>query len=304
LDPDKVQAQIAEIRHSIERSIPTGFHEHKASNESWEGWGDAPTYVEKDLLAKARRQLGTLGGGNHFIEVCFDKDRAVWVMLHSGSRHVGLQIARRHTTYAKQLMKDLHVKMDDVELAFIPANDPDFAAYWHDLQWAQAYAMENRAEMARRILHDLSYSVNERRNVRTSDVVNCHHNYAEWETHFGEKVIVTRKGAIRAQVGDMGIIPGSMGAKSFIVRGLGNPDSFMSASHGAGRRMSRKVAKNTFTVADLEAAMVGIEGRKDAGVLDEAPGAYKDIDTVIANESDLVEVVTELKQIMSIKGAE
>ena len=305
MDLDKVQEKVVEIRHSIERSIPAGFDGNKAlsSNvEGWDGWGTWGH--EKDgLFKKAQAQLGSLGGGNHFIEVCRDTEKNVWVMLHSGSRGVGNVLASRHIEKAKGLMKQMFISLPDPDLAYFVTGSQEFQAYLKDLEWCQAYAFANRQEMMRRVLKDISFALfGEDGKVERLLEVNCHHNYMAWENHFGQNVMVTRKGAVRARKDDLGIIPGSMGTKSYIVKGLGNPESFHSCSHGAGRRMSRTEARKRFTISDLAAQTDQVECRKDAGVLDEIPSAYKDIDEVMLNQSDLVSVEAMLKQIMCVKG--
>lgn len=308
LDAKVVQDKISEIRKSIERSIPVGHEGNRritTSVENWQGWAtfNALTKPSKDLLSRAQSQLGSLGGGNHFIEVCLDTEQNVWVMLHSGSRNIGKTQAEKHLDVSKGLMKKLFISLPDPDLAYLAEQTPEFDAYMADLNWCQDYALQNREEMLTRVIKDLSYAVHgEEGKIQTSLKVNCHHNYASREHHYGENVIVTRKGAVRARQGDLGIIPGSMGTRSYIVRGLGNPESFHSCSHGAGRTMSRGEAKRRFTVADLELQTAGIECRKDEGVLDEIPGAYKDIDVVMDNQKDLVEVVAQLRQVMCIKG--
>jgi len=297
------------LRDEIEWSVPVGFNAHKKAVDeavAWNGWlsfDERPDKVQS-LASKATEQLGTLGGGNHFIEICLDKSQQVWVMLHSGSRNIGKEIADVHIDQAKELMRQYMIRLEDPNLAYLAEGTPQFDAYWNDLQWAQAYAMKNRAIMMQRVLRAVAkVLLNDwRAPIEPLLQVNCHHNYAEREHHFGHNVIVTRKGAVRAREGDMGIIPGSMGARSFIVRGKGNPESFHSCSHGAGRRMSRGMAKGTFTVDDLARQTHGVECRKDAGVLDEIPGAYKDIDQVMKNQHDLVEIVAELKQVLCVKG--
>ena len=246
---------------------------------------------------KAMHQMGTLGGGNHFLEVCLDTDQQVWVMLHSGSRGIGNELAQHHISVARKLAHN--AELPDPDLAVFLAGTPEMAAYRHDLYWAQDYARRNRAVMLRLVCDVLRA---EFPHIRFEEPISCHHNYVSEENHFGEDVLVTRKGAIRAGRGELGIIPGSMGTGSYIVRGLGNPDSFESASHGAGRRMSRNKARKTFTTQDLAAQTSGVECRKDSGVVDEIPGAYKDIDTVMANQSDLVEIVAKIKQVVCIKG--
>jgi tRNA-splicing ligase RtcB len=310
LDPDKVTAKLDEIVHSIRRSIPVGFHENRELTVQVEDWMEKDTSCgmlttfsrNKGLYEKACHQMGSLGGGNHFIEICLDKDRRVWVMLHSGSRHIGLRMATYHTKVAQALMKRYHISLPDPELAYLPQGETEFNDYWAELRWAQEYAMANRAEMMRRVMKDLSYAVHDKKHIERGFFVNCHHNYAARENHFGENVIVVRKGAIKAGESDYGIVPGSMGAKSYIVQGLGDPQSFMSCAHGAGRKMSRKRAKSEFTVDDLKVQTEGIVCAKDESVLDEIPAAYKDIDTVMKNQHDLVKPVYVLRQIACIKG--
>ena len=246
------------------------------------------------------KQLGTLGGGNHFIEVCLDTEDNVWLMLHSGSRNIGNEVATRHIATAKTL-HDLNT-LPDPALAYFVQGTDEFRAYWHDLDWSQRYAMKNREIMMKRLLRSFNRMFNDQQEWNPEITVNCHHNYVGREEHFGEQVYVTRKGAINAEEGRYGIIPGSMGAKSFIIRGLGNPDSFNSCSHGAGRKMSRTAAKKAFTQDDLKRQTAGVECRKDRGVVDEIPGAYKDIREVMRAQEDLVEVVAELKQVICVKG--
>lgn len=250
------------------------------------------------------RQLGTLGGGNHFVEVCIDTQQHVWVMLHSGSRGIGNEIAQVHIGIARGLFGEHLKDLADPDLAYLAEGTAEFDAYWRDLQWAQSYAMKNREIMMARTLRAVAKVLlgDWRTPVAPVMSVNCHHNYAEREKHFGENVIVTRKGAVRATTHDYGIIPGSMGARSFIVRGKGDADSFHSCSHGAGRRMSRTQAKKQFTEADVIAQTEGVECRKDKGVIDEIPSAYKDIQQVMDDQSDLVEIIAELKQVCCVKG--
>jgi len=222
--------------------------------------------------------------------------------LHSGSRNVGKTLAERHMNEAKGLMRELSISLPDPDLAYFTKGTSEYKAYINDLYWAQQYAASNRIEMMDRVLHDLAHIFNDGDPLPRLMEVNCHHNYVAEEEHFGEQVLVTRKGAVRARTGDLGIIPGSMGAKSFIVRGKGNAESFCSCSHGAGRRMSRNEAKRRFSVEDLRKQTAGVECRKDSGVLDEIPSAYKDIEKVMKDQEDLVEVVAELKQIACVKG--
>lgn len=311
--------KLKEFRHEIERAIPVGFNDYKEPvDESleWDAWGEFERLHSgvQDRKRKAMKQLGTLGGGNHFIEVCLDTEDNVWLMLHSGSRNIGNEVATRHIATAKSL-HDLNT-LPAPDLAYFVYGTPEFKAYWHDLDWAQRYAMKNREIMMKRLIRSFnrmfagtptpSSAMSEANAVewekKPEVVVNCHHNYVAVEQHFGDVVYVTRKGAINAEVGRYGIIPGSMGAKSFIISGLGNAESFNSCSHGAGRKMSRTKAKQKFTRDDLEKQTAGVECRKDKGVVDEIPGAYKDIEEVMRNQSDLVEVVAELKQVICVKG--
>lgn len=293
---------LKKIRLRLEELIPVGFNEHSSSVNRYEDkkfWAEFSGLDAKvqDLHGKARKQLGSLGGGNHFIELCLDSEQRVWLMLHSGSRNIGKSLAEIHMARAQKLA---HNRMlPDRDLAVFLAGTPEMAAYRHDLFWAQNYARKNREVMLglyKQIIVEFFPQ------AKFGDEVHCHHNYVAEECHFGEDVLVTRKGAIRAGAGDLGIIPGSMGTRSYIVRGLGNPQSFESASHGAGRRMSRAAAKRKFTVDDLKAQTAGVECRKDQAVVDEIPGAYKDIDRVMEQQRDLVEVVAELKQVLCVKG--
>jgi tRNA-splicing ligase RtcB (3'-phosphate/5'-hydroxy nucleic acid ligase) len=245
-------------------------------------------------------QMGTLGGGNHFIEVCLDEAGSVWVMLHSGSRGVGNAIGHYFIELARREMERWMIQLPDRDLAYLPEGSRYFDDYVEAFSWAQAYARANRDRMMELVLAALARHLPPF--VVTTEVVNCHHNYVEREHHFGANVWVTRKGAIRARESDLGIIPGSMGAKSYIVRGRGNPESFCSCAHGAGRRMSRTAAERQFSESDLAAQTAGVICRKDKGVVDEIPAAYKNIDQVMANQADLVEVVHTLKQLVCVKG--
>jgi tRNA-splicing ligase RtcB len=306
--------KMAEFRHEIERAIPTGFNAYKESVDEasrWEGWEtfDALHPKIQDRKRKSMVQLGTLGGGNHFIEVCLDTEDNVWLMLHSGSRNIGKELAERHIATAKTLHKLNELPSPD--LAYFIKGTDEFKAYWHDLDWAQKYAMKNREIMMNRLLKSFKRMFGWNANAPSASLadegvrvptVNCHHNYVAVEEHFGEKVYVTRKGAINAEDGRYGIIPGSMGAKSFIIKGRGNTESFNSCSHGAGRKMSRTKAKAKYTIDDLKKQTEGVECRKDKGVVDEIPGAYKDIEEVMRAQSDLVEIVAELKQVICVKG--
>lgn len=306
------------LRNQLERDIPVGFNEHKKGIPSVSGpYADVlrknlrKTMDKFEHLAllerlgradfnKISRQIGTLGGGNHFIEICLDSEDRVWIMLHSGSRGIGNQIGQVAIDMAKKQAAHRDYGLIDKDLAWLDEGTAEFDAYIEAMHWAQDYARFNRDTMMNLATSAMKSKFPQM--LIVGEVVNCHHNFTSLEDHFGEKMWVTRKGAVSAVAGQMGIIPGSMGAKSFIVRGLGNPDSYASCSHGAGRKLSRTKAKNVFTVEDLEAQTAGVECRKDSGVLDEIPGAYKDIDQVMAAQTDLVDVVQTLKQIMCIKG--
>jgi tRNA-splicing ligase RtcB len=308
LDHEIVLDKISQIRKAIEESIPVGFNQNKIAAESvkqWDGWlrSEKLSYVDQVLKDKSLLQLGTLGGGNHFIEICLDTEDNVWAMLHSGSRNIGKVLAERHIQSAKDILKKMFIELPDPDLAYFSEKSQEFQNYLSDVKWCQEYAMQNRREMMKKVLKNLSLIIfNDEREVEKLMEVNCHHNYVSNEHHFGEDVLVTRKGAVSANKDEYGIIPGSMGAKSFIVKGKGNADSFHSCSHGAGRRMSRNQARKEFTIDDLIRQTSGVECRKDDGVLDEIPEAYKNIDEVMNNQSDLVEIVAQLKQIMCVKG--
>ncbi|WOB06559.1 RtcB family protein [Piscinibacter gummiphilus] len=252
-------------------------------------------------LANCAHHLGTLGTGNHFVEVCLDEEQRVWVMLHSGSRGVGNAIGSVFIEAAKEDMRRWFINLPDADLAYIPDGSELFKDYVAAVEWAQQFAMMNREAMMEESMAAL-YAAVGRPFGCDCMAVNCHHNYVSRERHFGDDVIVTRKGAVSAQRDQLGIIPGSMGAKSFIVRGKGNRESFCSCSHGAGRSMSRTEAKRRFTLADHAAATAGVECRKDEDVIDETPGAYKDIDAVMAAQADLVDVVHTLRQVVCVKG--
>jgi tRNA-splicing ligase RtcB len=306
LDAGRLDGKLAKLRHSIERGIPVGFHQrgepHPRAAQLMARAETArlPSVATESEKRKAAHQCGTLGGGNHFIEICVDQDDArVWVLLHSGSRNIGKVTAERHIARAKGIVRKLAIALPDPDLAHFAEGTEAFRAYIEDLKWCQEFALVNRQIMLAEVLKDLQHDVGE---FSQGEVINCHHNYVAWERHFGQDVMVTRKGAIRARKGEMGIIPGSMGTGSFIVRGLGNPEAFDSAPHGAGRRMSRGAARRAFTTEDLARQTEGVECRKDAGVLDEIPSAYKPIGEVIANSSDLVEIAARLKQVVCVKG--
>lgn len=304
---EQLEGKLKKIRLDIEAAIPVGFNENKDVEKAvtnWQRWSDFKELHRgvKDLQGKAMRQMGSLGGGNHFIEVCVDTENQVWLMLHSGSRNIGNVLAQCHINTAKELAKMSETRLPDPDLAYFVAGTPNFQAYWRDLQWAQNYARFNRDVMMDRFKRVIEKHLAGGKQTKSLLAVNCHHNYAEKEVHFGEEVYVTRKGAVRAREEDYGIIPGSMGAKSFIVKGKGNHDSYCSCSHGAGRLMSRSKAKLNFSLDDLVEQTKGVECRKDEGILDEIPGAYKPIDEVMKNQSDLVEIVATLKQVVCVKG--
>jgi tRNA-splicing ligase RtcB len=303
---------LSRLRSRIERAVPVGrgLHGEPVDPADLPGYGArgwAGLWARFEELAepvrpraeRAAKQLGTLGSGNHFIEVCLDTEDAVWLMLHSGSRNIGKELAEHHIGEAQRLPHNRD--LPDRDLAVFVAGTPQMAAYRHDLFWAQEYAKHNRAVMMA-LLQDVL--AREFRKARPSfePVISCHHNYVAEETYDGVELLVTRKGAIRAGGGEYGIIPGSMGTGSYIVRGLGNTAAFNSASHGAGRRMSRSAARKRFTARDLADQTRGVECRKDSGVVDEIPAAYKPIDQVIAAQRDLVEVVAELRQVVCVKG--
>lgn len=307
---------LSDLRNSIERSIPVGRHGYQELDErrgaAFLALGESSLDTMKgppgqvtNLFKTAQRQLGSLGGGNHFIEICHDEQNMAWVMLHSGSRNIGKTLAERHIDKAKDLMKRYFIDLPDPDLAYLAQSTPEFKDYIKDLFWAQNYAKASRNEMMLRVLREVFravYGPEVTPNLGVLFRVDCHHNYTNMENHFGSNVYVTRKGAVSAREGEFGIVPGSMGTKSYIVKGKGNADSFCSCSHGAGRRMSRTKAKASFTVEDLAKQTAGVECRKDLDVLDEIPGAYKDIDEVMQNQSDLVDVLFTLKQIICIKG--
>jgi tRNA-splicing ligase RtcB len=259
-------------------------------------------YSGRGPAADWRLQLGTLGGGNHFIELCYDEADRVWVFLHSGSRGVGNRIAKHHVAVAQRLCERWHVRLPHRDLAFLPEGDDAFWPYIRDLRWAQAFALENRSEMLDQVVAALEHWSDAP--VRTEEKVLCHHNYTEQERHFGRDVWLTRKGAINAEEGRWGLIPGSMGTRSYIVTGKGDRASFHSAPHGAGRSFSRTEARRRFSAADLAEAMTGIEWRAEEAeaFVDEIPGAYKDVDVVMADAVDLVEVRHTLRQFLNVKG--
>ena len=304
---------LKDIRAQIERDIPLGAGGRLQRDEEVNNQlGRLPktsfnlcenlNEIAGDYWKKAAPQLGTLGSGNHFIELCIDENQDVWVMLHSGSRGIGNMIGSHYIEKAKRQMEKFFISLPDSDLAYLPEDTEDFNDYMEAVQWAQDYALENRKLMMEVVLVALKKHIPKEFTI-TQEAINCHHNYVEKEHHFGRNLWVTRKGAIRARSGDLGIIPGSMGQKSYIVRGKGELQSYCSCSHGAGRSMSRAEAKRRFSIDDLIKQTEGVECRKDASVIDEIPSSYKDIDQVMANQTDLVEVVHILKQVMCVKGA-
>lgn len=306
------EVSLKKVFDQISRDVPVGRGQHQDKHallevaKPFEPRLTALLQKHPQLLksfgkeSKWVNQMGTLGGGNHFIEVCLDEENRVWMMLHSGSRGLGNAMADYFIKLARQDMERWMINLPDRDLAYFPEGSEHFGDYIEAVMLAQEYAAQNRQSMADLVLaamkrHLPPFEV-------TSEVVNCHHNYVDIEYHYGANVFVTRKGAIRARQGDLGIIPGSMGARSFIVSGKGNPESFCSCSHGAGRKMSRTQAEKEFTEADLIAQTEGVVCRKDKGVIDEIPGAYKDIDQVMRNQSDLVDILHTLKQVLCVKG--
>ena len=317
LTADQLPDNLSTVRSDIEAAVPHGRTDNGGKNDRG-AWGDLPLSVEgrwrgladryegitekhpKALAHNNSRHMGTLGTGNHFIEVCLDESNQVWVMLHSGSRGCGNRIGTYFIQAAKKEMERWFINLPDKNLAYLVEGSELFGDYVEAVQWAQDYALENRKEMMAAVLSALRQTLPEF--AVTDMAVNCHHNYVTKENHFGANVWLTRKGAVRAREGDLGIIPGSMGVRSYIVRGKGNPVSFHSCSHGAGRAMSRGQAKKQFSLADHAKATEGVECRKDEGVIDETPGAYKNIDAVMAAQADLVEVIHTLKQVVCVKG--
>ena len=317
LTANDLPESLREVRAAIEQAVPHGISFRGRDKGSWdeapapaeEAWAglkprfDAivakhPTIRQSNNL----KQLGTLGTGNHFIEVCLDEADRLWLMLHSGSRGVGNKIGTYFIELAKKDMRQWLVNLPDKDLAYFPEGTEHFAEYVEAVEWAQDFAMTNRRLMMAAVLRAVRSAPGIPPFEAGTVAVNCHHNYVARERHYGRDVLVTRKGAVRARAGDLGIIPGSMGARSYIVRGRGNPEAFDSCSHGAGRAMSRAEAKRRFTVADHAAATAGIECRKDADVIDETPAAYKSIDAVMEAQRDLVEVLHTLRQVVCVKG--
>ena len=309
--PDSLVA----MRSAIEAAVPHGRTDNGGPNDvgAWREPiglgaldGGLRALVERHpklarAAGRAAHHLATLGTGNHFIEVCLDEADNVWVMLHSGSRGIGNAIGSYFIDRARKHMERWFITLPDVDLAYLPESCEDFDEYVSAVGWAQTFALTNREAMMAAVLDAVGGALARPLNVRLQ-AVNCHHNYVQKENHFGANVWLTRKGAVSARSGQLGIIPGSMGARSYIVRGKGNAESFQSCSHGAGRRMSRGEARRHFTLDDHARATAGVECRKDVDVLDETPGAYKDIDAVMAAQADLVEIVHTLRQVVCVKG--
>jgi tRNA-splicing ligase RtcB len=307
--PDNLDSFLGQV----ERAVPAGVGKGHVFTNDWDRerrTRRAPAYTGASHLTgkqanKITDQFGTLGSGNHFVEVCLDERDRVWIVLHSGSRGIGNQLASQHIEKAKGLMKKLFIRLEDPDLAYLVEGTPEFDAYIADMLWAQEYALASREAMMDALITELGNFVGGGGTVG-SDVrrINCHHNYTEREHHHGHNVWLTRKGAIRARVGDLGVIPGSMGTSSYIVRGLGNPASYDSCSHGAGRRLSRSRARRDLSVDDFVVSMKGRDWQVDKAdqLLDEAPQAYKDIHQVMADQTDLVTILHTLRQILNYKG--
>lgn len=304
---------LAEIRRKIEERVPVGFSSHEAFRlNDYRSRIDSLASAWKNLSVRKKisdraeekilKQLGTLGGGNHFIEISLDEENNVWIMLHSGSRNIGKTIAEETINRAKDLFAEEIKDLPDKDLVWLPEGTDIFREYTEALAWVADYASLNREIMFRNVFDVVFDEIRPKETKIVGRIVNCHHNYVQKETHFGRAMWITRKGAVSARKGEFGIIPGSMGAKSYIVEGKGNEESYSSCSHGAGRRMSRGAAKRTYDIKDLEEQTFGIECRKDEGVLDEIPGAYKDIDQVMRNQEQLVDIVATLKAVLCVKG--
>jgi RNA-splicing ligase RtcB len=299
--PDTLEPLLGRIEHAIPAGVGRGHDRAAVNADRWLAEHRPATELSDDQATRAAKQFGTLGSGNHFFELCIDERGRVWVVLHSGSRGIGNKLATMHITKARNLAKALELGLEDLDLAYFTKGTPEFEAYIADMLWAQEYARANRDHMMdnamREVFEFLGFG-------RETQRINCHHNFTEREAHGGRELWVTRKGAIRADIGDLGVIPGSMGTRSYIVTGKGNAASWRSCSHGAGRRHSRTKAKKLFTADDLAAQMTGkvwLSSRADA-LLDEIPAAYKDIDKVMADQTDLVEVLHTLHQVLNYKG--
>jgi tRNA-splicing ligase RtcB len=299
--PDSLEPLLGRIEQVIPAGVGRGHDRAARRADTWLAEHQPVTELAADKAAKAAKQFGTLGSGNHFFELCVDERQRVWVVLHSGSRGIGNQLAQAHIAEARTLAKHLELRLEDPDLAYFVEGMPEFAAYIGDMLWAQDYARANRDQMMdnamREVFAFLGFG-------RETERINCHHNFTQREVHGGDELWITRKGAIKADRDDLGVIPGSMGTRSFIVRGKGNPTSWTSCSHGAGRRHSRTQAKKLFTPADLARQMEGKVwlATRAAALVDEIPAAYKDIDQVMADQDDLVEVLHTLHQVLNYKG--
>ena len=299
--PDTLEPLLGRIEQAIPAGVGKGHDEVARKAGSWLSGHRPATELGTDRSVKAAKQFGTLGSGNHFFELCVDERGRVWVVLHSGSRGIGNQLAQMHIAKARRLAKDLELRLEDPDLAWFVEGTPEFGAYIADMLWAQDYAAANRAQMMDNAMAEVFGFFGFGRETRR---INCHHNFTQREVHDGQQLWITRKGAIKADVGDLGVIPGSMGTRSYIVAGKGNQASWTSCSHGAGRRHSRTQAKKLFTKADLAEQMKGkvwLAGRAES-LVDEIPSAYKDIDQVMADQADLVEVRHTLRQVLNYKG--
>ena len=299
--PDTLEPLLGRIERAIPAGVGRGHDEAAVNADRWLAEHRPATELSDDQAVRAAKQFGTLGSGNHFFELCVDERTRVWVVLHSGSRGIGNKLATMHITKARNLAKALELRLEDLDLAYFTEGTPEFEAYIADMLWAQEYARANRDQMMDNAMREVFTFLGFGRETQR---INCHHNFTEREVHDGRELWVTRKGAIRADTGDLGVIPGSMGTRSYIVAGKGNAESWHSCSHGAGRRYSRTKAKKLFTTDDLAEQMKGkVWLSKRAGALvDEIPAAYKDIEQVMADQSDLVEVLHTLHQVLIYKG--
>ena len=299
--PDSLDPLLSRVERVVPAGVGKGHDDVGRRADKWLSTHRPATTLTPDQSKKAATQFGTLGSGNHFVEVCLDERARVWVVLHSGSRGIGNALAQKHIGKARHLAKEGALRLEDPDLAWFVQGTPEFEAYITDMLWAQDYALANREQMMDRVLREVVDFVGTGRETRR---INCHHNFSQLETHDGRQLWITRKGAIKAGADDLGVIPGSMGTRSYIVKGKGNPASWQSCSHGAGRRHSRTAAKKLFTVDDLTAQMKGKTWlRKSArALLDEIPTAYNDIDQVMADQTDLVEVLHTLHQVLNYKG--
>jgi RNA-splicing ligase RtcB len=299
--PDSLEPLLSRIEKAIPAGVGKGHDTAARNADRWLAANRPATELSADRASKAAKQFGTLGSGNHFFEVCIDERQRVWVVLHSGSRGIGNQLAQAHIAKARRLAEQLELRLEDRDLAYFVEGTPEFGAYIGDMLWAQEYARANRDQMMNNAMTEVFSFLGFGRETRR---INCHHNFTEREVHDGQELWITRKGAIKADRGDLGVIPGSMGTRSYIVRGKGSRASWTSCSHGAGRRHSRGQAKRLFTNEDLAAQMQGkvwLSKRAEA-LVDEIPTAYKDIDQVMADQSDLVEVLHTLHQVLNYKG--